>query len=151
MHTVRYRGGENLPCGFLHEHIQRGTAQLWQWILGHMAFMEWLILHDCLRMQIIQWQLKIHWPVGTDNHTSLILSRSAWMTKHGESKRGSFCWGYPIIHSFFVDIYWYVEGGMGCSLLGVDILRCMVRWVSWLVHQYPGDELSELCMPSKSL
>ena len=36
-------------------------AQLWQVILGHLASLERLVTHGCLRMRTLQWHLKEHW------------------------------------------------------------------------------------------
>ena len=36
-------------------------AQLWQVILGHLASLERLVTHGCLRMRTLQWHLKAHW------------------------------------------------------------------------------------------
>ena len=42
------------------------TAQLWQVILGHLASLERLVPHSCLRMRTLQWHLKAHWSPESD-------------------------------------------------------------------------------------
>ena len=41
-------------------------AQLWQVILGHLASLERLVPHGCLRMRTLQWHLKAHWSPESD-------------------------------------------------------------------------------------
>ena len=41
-------------------------AQLWQVILGHLASLERLVPHGCLRMRSLQWHLKTHWSPESD-------------------------------------------------------------------------------------
>ena len=41
-------------------------AQLWQVILGHLASLERLLPHGCLRMRSLQWHLKAHWSSESD-------------------------------------------------------------------------------------
>ena len=41
-------------------------AQHWQVILGHLASLEWLVLHRRLQMRALQWYLKAHWAPESD-------------------------------------------------------------------------------------
>ena len=41
-------------------------VQLWQVILGHLASLERLVPHRCLRMRTLQWHLKEHWSPESD-------------------------------------------------------------------------------------
>ena len=41
-------------------------AQLWQVILGHLASLERLVPHGCLRMRSLQWHLKTQWSPESD-------------------------------------------------------------------------------------
>ena len=46
--------------------MESPQAQLWQVILGHLASLERLVPHGCLRMRSLQWQLKTHWSPESD-------------------------------------------------------------------------------------
>ena len=47
-------------------------AQLWQVLLGHLASLERLVPHGCLRMRSLQWHLKAHWSPETDPPSLLV-------------------------------------------------------------------------------
>ena len=47
-------------------------AQLWQVVLGHLASLERLVPHGCLRMRSLQWHLKAHWSPETDPPSLLV-------------------------------------------------------------------------------
>ena len=56
--------------------LQSPPAQLWQVILGHLASLERLVPHGCLRMRSLQWHLKTQW-----SPPSQTLPRFRWLCR----------------------------------------------------------------------
>ena len=83
----RYRGRQDFSCPCVGREISVGggeffvalsapPAQLWQVLFGHLALLERLVTHSCLRMRSLQWYLKTHWSPESDPRSLLVpLSR----------------------------------------------------------------------------
>ena len=81
-HDHRYRGQQGFPSLARVEKfltvaerfcsMASPLAQLWQVVLGHLASLEQLVPHGCLRMRSLQWHLKAHWSPKTDLPSPLV-------------------------------------------------------------------------------
>ena len=86
-------------------------AQLWQVVLGHLASLERLVPHSCLRMRSLQWHLKTHWSPESDPPSlPMPLSRevredlSWWMVRDDLLKGVRFGTPAPDLHLYSVGV-----------------------------------------------
>ena len=101
-------------------------AQLWQVVLGHLAVLERLVPHSCLRMRSLQWYLKAHWSPENDPPSLPVpLSRevredlSWWMMRDHLLKGVRFGTSAPDLHLYSNAS----RSGWGAHLLDRSVSR----------------------------
>ena len=110
-------------------------VQLWQVVLGHLASLERLVPHSCLRMRSLQWHLKTHWSPESDSPSLPVpLSQevredlSWWMVRDHLLKGVRFGTPAPNLH-LYSDAF---RLGWGVHLL--DRVVSGVWWEQKLLH-----------------